>query len=236
MEVTEDSIWNREISLLQPKHGYRFAIDSVLLAHFLNSTPEDDVLEIGAGTGVVGILLSRLKGFRSLTAIEIQEELADLCRKNYDRNRVHPAHVYEADVKALDHLLPDARFDLIFSNPPYRKTGTGRLNPNLQKRIARHEVLLTLPELFDCAMKSLKPSGRLSLVLPVFRENDLQHLVQAGSWHWQDRRYVHSFSGEPPVFMLSTFAREKVACRKTHPLIIYNAPGVYTQEVKRMLG
>ena len=233
MQYTEDSIWGREIRIRQPLRGYRFALDALLLAHFIRTIDQEHLLEIGAGSGVITVLVSAMHSVGSVVAVEIQKELAELCEQNFAANRVSDARVLNEDVRKLD--LPAESFDLIFTNPPYRKTGTGKLNPSQQKAIARHELSLTLKELFDCAQKLLKPSGRLSVILPYFREKDFHaetNLLKMSVWEW---KYVHSFVNEPPAFFLVTVGKMQVET-KTHPsLVIYSKPGEYTPEMKGLL-
>lgn len=235
-QFTLDSIWNDEtIKIRQPVHGYRFALDAVLLAHFLKISKEEEGLEIGSGSGVITILLSRLQTFKNIMAVEIQPSLAALSAENFRLNSISNVQVLEIDIHDLKTVLPDQRFDLIFSNPPYRKPGTGKLNPSGQKAIARHEVKMKLEDVFICTKTFLKPNGRLSMILPDFRETDFLHLAERYHLHCIEKRYVHSFKEEKPAFFLASlsFAQTKLI---QHPsLVIYDSPGVYTSDVQRML-
>jgi tRNA1(Val) A37 N6-methylase TrmN6 len=233
---TLDSIWNEEkIKILQPKHGYRFALDAVLLAHFLKMKPQEEALEIGSGSGVITILLSRLLKFKRVVAVELQHSLAELAKKNFKLNSLTNVQVLEANVKDVRMFLYPNSFDLIFSNPPYRKVGAGKLNPSHQKAMARHELKMTLEDLILCAVQFLKTEGRISMILPAFREADLTLLVQHYKLHWRERRYVHSFAGEPPAFILATFSKLEGKFVEHPGLIIYDTPGTYSVEVQRML-
>src|SRR5688572_24758874 len=98
MQYTEDSICRPDIRIRQPKTGYRFALDSVLLARFIRTNPEDRLLEVGAGTGVVTALVAAWNCFASVTAVEIQFELAEFCRTNFLINNVRNATVLNDDV------------------------------------------------------------------------------------------------------------------------------------------
>ncbi|MCI0415250.1 methyltransferase [bacterium] len=235
MQYTEDSIWRTDIRVLQPEKGYRFALDAVLLAHFVKSGPEDQLLEIGAGCGVVTILMSKLNRFRSVKAIEIQKELAELCRKNFEFNEIEQAEVHEADMRDLSEILPEASFDGIYSNPPYRRAGSGRLNPSSQKAIARHEIKMKLKDLFECAKILLKPAGRLTVILPAFRESDFDKLTSAFHFHPHERKYVHSFADAHPVFFLATVGKSSTGFTEHPPLVIYETPGLYTSELQSLL-
>jgi tRNA1Val (adenine37-N6)-methyltransferase len=233
--LTLDSIWNDKIKILQPARGYRFALDAVLLAHFLRIGEEEQGLEIGTGCGIITILLSQLQQFHNILMVEVQPELAKLAMENLRANSVANVRVLELDIKNLTDAIPDSRFDLIFANPPYRKSGTGKLNPSGQKAIARHEIKMELEDLFVCTKRFLKPEGRLSVILPDFRESDFSRLADRYHLHWMEKRYVHSFRQEPPSFFLATLSAAPVDLIHHPPLIIYDSPGNYTPEVQRLL-
>lgn len=230
-DYTIDSIWSPQIRIKQPARGYRFALDAVLLAHFLSCGESDDVLEVGCGAGVVAVLLSHLRKFRRLTCVEIQPELAELARFNLRENGVSRAEILSADIREVSGM----HVDLLYSNPPYRKAGAGRLNPQEQKAIARHEIRMTLQDLFAAAQRLLKPNGRLTTILPDFREQEFCSLAATHGFCFRDLQYVHSFAPEPPAFFLSTLSREAGPLRERPPLTIYDAPGVYTPEARALL-
>lgn len=231
-----DSIWNDEkVKILQPKRGYRFALDAVLLAHFLKIEPQEEALEIGSGSGIITVLLSRLKPFKKVVAVEVQHSLAELSKTNFALNSISNAEVLEADIKDLKSILQPNSFDVVFSNPPYRRAGTGRLNPSQQKAIARHELKMTLEDLVLCAVQFLKKDGRFSFILPGFRESDITRLAKLHRFHWRERRYVHSFANDPPAFLLATLSRNPGNCVDHAALLIYDSPGTYSAEIQRML-
>jgi tRNA1(Val) A37 N6-methylase TrmN6 len=233
---SEDSIFRKDLRILQPAKGYRFTVDSVLLAHFIRTEAPEEILEVGAGSGIVTILLSALQKFQSVVAVEIQSELADLCRANFESNRISRAKVYEADIKKLTLCLAPHSFDLIYSNPPYRKSGSGKLNPSTQKAIARHELRMKLEDLFVCAQTLLKPEGRLTTILPTFREKDFKHLTDKFEMHLCTRQYIHSFREKPPVFFLATVSRKAFPFQEHQPLVIYKERGKYTDEMNSLLN
>jgi tRNA1Val (adenine37-N6)-methyltransferase len=234
MQYTEDSIWSKEIRVLQPMKGYRFALDAVLLAHFVKTKPDDRLLEIGAGSGVVTILISKLNRFHSVEAIEIQTELADLCRKNFELNEIH-GQIHETDLKDLSKIFSVASFDQIYSNPPYRKARSGRVNPSTQKAIARHEIKMKMEDLFDCVNIFLNGTGRLTVILPVFRESDFLELTSHYQFHRQQWKYVHSFADAQPAFFLATVGKSPAQFVEHPRLVIYETQGKYTREMQSLL-
>lgn len=232
-EFTIDSIRSSRIRILQSKRGYRFGLDAVLLAHFLKLRPQEEAMEVGAGNGIIPVLLSFLQQFRRITAIELQHELAALARKNLELNGIENVVVLETDLHDLE--FPSNSFDLIFSNPPYRKLGHGKLNPSQQKAVARHEIRMKLEDLFACAGRFLKPEGRLSVILPDFRENDFVKLALRHRFVWRERRYVHSFADRPPAFFLATLNRVAGTFLEHPKLVVYESPGLYTAEMEKLL-
>ncbi len=172
-----DSIWDASLKIQQSRTGYRFALDAVLLAHFLPIENDETALEIGCGNGVIPILISRLKKYQKIVAVEIQSQLADLARANVEQNHAEHIEIIHADAMQLRKIFSANSFDLLYSNPPYRKLGTGKLNPSREKAIARHEIHLKLEDLISVADYFLKPQGRLSVILPAFREKDWMELL-----------------------------------------------------------
>ena len=230
-----DSIWDTSLKIQQSRRGYRFALDAVLLAHFLRMENGETALEIGCGNGVIPILLSRLKKYRKIVAVEIQSELADLARANVQRNHAEHIEIIHADATQLHEILSANSFDLLYSNPPYRKLGTGKLNPSREKSIARHEIHLKLEDLISVADNFLKPEGRLSVILPTFRENDWMQLLSKQEYFLIERQYVHSFRNQEAAFVLTTAGRTAATLSEIEPLVIYEKRGEYTVQMAKLL-
>ena len=230
-----DSIWDPTIKIQQSRKGYRFAIDSVLLAHFLRLNADEEALEIGCGNGIILVLLSHLQKYKRLIGVEIQNELAELARLNIKNNHAERVEIIEADALELSERLQKNSFHLLYSNPPYRKFGTGRLNPSAEKAIARHEVRFKLNDLLNLAEEFLIDRGRLSVILPSFREEDWMELLVAAQYSVQTRQYVYSFPDTPPAFVLLNVVKHESTIDEMRPLTIYTEPGKYTHEMSALL-
>lgn len=230
-EYTVDSIWSPRIRIRQPARGYRFALDAVLLAHFLRCSENDRVLEVGCGSGVIAVMLSHLQKFRSLVCVEIQPDLAQFARENLAENGVANAEVLESDIREVVGM----QVDLLYSNPPYRKAGAGRLNPQEQKAIARHEIRMRLEDLFAAAGRLLAPAGRFTVILPEFRRADFRALATQHDYHFHELRFVHSTASEPPAFFLATISATAGSFEEHPRLVIYKSPGKYTSEMEDLL-
>src|SRR5271170_6536355 len=98
-DETRDSILDGSITLIQPSHGYRFSIDAVLLARFVRASTRDRVLDLGAGCGVVSIMIAALYRPREIIALEIQPTLADMIARNIAINKLESVTAIGADLR-----------------------------------------------------------------------------------------------------------------------------------------
>lgn len=96
---TRDSILDGSITLIQPKHGYRFSIEAILLGRFARANMRDHVLELGAGCGVLSIMIAALYRPREVVAIEIQPPLAEMIARNAAINALKSITAINADLR-----------------------------------------------------------------------------------------------------------------------------------------
>src|SRR4030066_1087938 len=156
------------IRIHQPEKGYRFSIDSVLLADFAARDRGGSALDLGTGSGVVLLLLAaRCRRLRQGVGVEIQPALWEFACRNIEENGFggRLSAVLGDFREDLPGLAPRS-FDLVVSNPPYRKIGEGRRNPDPRKEIARHEVACTMADVYAAAGRCLSPRGRFAIVCP----------------------------------------------------------------------
>ncbi|MCS6913157.1 MAG: methyltransferase [Myxococcales bacterium] len=199
-ELTDDEILRGRLALLQPRHGYRFSLDPLLLAHFVGPPPYGQVADLGAGVGVLGLLLARNDPAARVTLVELQARLARLCRDNAVRNGLaERTQVIEGDLldRAIQRQLPGAAFDLVVSCPPYYPLGWGGINPDTEEAVARHELRLALPALVRAARRLVGFHGRVALVYPSSRLTELLAQLAAVNLNPQRLRLVHPRPGEP---------------------------------------
>ncbi|MBS7811356.1 methyltransferase [Roseococcus sp. XZZS9] len=161
-DLTEDALLGGRVRLLQPRHGFRAAIDPVLLAAFVPARAGESVLEFGAGTGAAFLCLAaRLPGI-AVTAVERDPELAALAERNAGLNGVD-ARILAGDCRALPALPP---MHHALSNPPYWSAGTA--SPDAGRRQAAHEDA-PLSAWIAALARPVRHKGTVSLVLPAAR-------------------------------------------------------------------
>jgi len=225
------------LRIRQPDRGYRFSIDSVLLAGFAAPHCRGDVLDLGTGCGVLLLLLSRLApGMRSGTGIEIQGELCAFGVGNFRENGLERRlRVAEGDFRQDVPGVPRGGFDLVVANPPFGRMGRGRRNPDPVKEAARHEVSSTLQELFAAAGRHLGPGGRFALVLPRERLQEILSCARREGMACETLRCVHARKDAPPSRVLALMNRGAGGVPTgMPPLFLHEGEGKYCPEVERI--
>ena len=167
-----DAFMDGRLRLVQSRTGYRFSIDAILLSQFVTIKQGDGLIDLGTGCGIIPLLLLLTKPVRHALGLEIQPELADQAVRNAKYNGFFDKmEIIIGDIKHPP--LGDSSADVVVCNPPYRKKDDGRINPDPQRAIARHEILVSLDDILRTARRLLRPKGRLSMIYPVVRLADL---------------------------------------------------------------
>ncbi len=233
-DLSLDSICG--VRLYQRRNGYRFSMDSVLLAGFAVLTRRmKRVVDLGAGSGVVGLILAKRYPWTEVLLVEIQEGLLDLAAKNVGLNGLQRrARVLRADMSSPPRDLAEG-FDAVVSNPPFRRPGTGRISPSDEKALARHEVRLTLTDFARTTSMLLKNKGRLFLVYHPFR---LAEAIQAMREHRLEPRrlrFVHPDAGSGASMVLVEAVKDGgVELKVEPPLFIRGRDGTFTEEMEAL--
>lgn len=215
----------------QPANGYRFSMDSVLLAAFapLAAGP---VCDLGAGCGVLAVLLAARGPAGPFTAVEIDPDLAECCRRNFAEAGLAGA-VLEGDLAAAAAELPAGGFDLLLCNPPFFAPGSGRLPPQPGRARARHGLALDDGDLFAAAARLLPKGGRLALCWPPARLADAFCGLRAARLEPKRLRLVHGRAGRPGRLALIEAARDGgTQLELEPPLLAYRDGQEYSDEVK----
>lgn len=147
---------------MQPRQGYRFSIDSVLLAAF-TTLKTGPTLDLGAGSGIITRLLARRGHAGPFVAVEINPQAAQCCAHNLAGIN---ANVLLHDVREPHAQLKAQAFKLVVCNPPFGQPERGRVSHQPDKAQARHQVSFTLSDLWRAAGRLLALKGRLAFCLP----------------------------------------------------------------------
>ena len=230
-DETLDSFYRGRILVLQKREGYRFSVDAPLLADFIQTKVSDEVLELGAGNGIISLLLS-IKPFKHITAVEIQDSLADIARRNVKLNNLEgKVSIIQEDLRPY---LPQKKFDVIFSNPPYIRKGEGHLSFSEEKSIAKHELKCDIFDIMHKTGELLKSEGRAYFVFLTKRKKDLLQAVEMNRLKIKSLRFVCARKDSPPNLFLAECRFSSKRKSLLPPFILYDEEGNYTPEAEEI--
>lgn len=239
-QTTYDNISMRGagvVQITQPVTGHRFTLDSILLADFCRIKPKDRVLEPGAGTGVISLLLAKKHPRASFTAIEIQSSLADLLEQNVSANSLDGRIIVLAqNLQRLKKTLAPGSQSVIVANPPYTKEGTGRTSPHAVRHIARHDRTASLEAWLDLQI-FLRNKGRYCMVFSAARMAELIAALKKRALEPKRLRLAHPYQDKPASLLLVEAVKNGGAGLEVlPPLFVHNSGGGYTEELKQIYG
>lgn len=210
---------NDDIELIQNTDGLTFGTDALLLAGYVNGRYKSAV-ELGGGTGIISMLLLARDKAEEVTCIEIQEEFAELIGRNAEHNGL--ANRLTAVCSDVRDFRPERECELVFTNPPYMKTTSGKSNLDDKKNIARHEVAGTIYDFSRAGSKMLKYGGTFAVVYRPDRLIDLIDALRSASLEPKRMTYVHAnASSEPSMVLIEAKKGGKCGLKLTKPLLIY---------------
>jgi len=163
-----DPFMDGRLRLIQSKDGYRFSIDAVFLSEFVTIKPGDVVVDLGTGCGVIPLILLLTKPVGYAFGLEVQKELAHQAARNTVINGFKDKMaVILGDLKHLS--ISNRSADVVICNPPYRKVKSGRINPDMRRAIAKHELMASVDDILHAARDILREKGRLAMIYPAER-------------------------------------------------------------------
>jgi tRNA1Val (adenine37-N6)-methyltransferase len=222
---TLDTFFNGKLQIIQKKRGYRFSVDAILLSQFVRIQKNERVIDLGTGCGILPLLLSYTAKAHSFVGVEIQKGLADCAKRNVVLNHLEDRiSILKQDFRELRGTFPSGSFDVALSNPPYRKYRTGRINPSMEKAIARHEIKGTLEDLISITSYLLPPKGRFTMIFPASRTVDLFVALRDERLEPKRLQFVHPRTGNEAEFILIESIKTSGAELKImDPLILHES-------------
>lgn len=219
--------------IIQDPGRFCFGVDAVILSGFARVKRGENALDLGTGTGVIPVLLAAKTEGRHFTGLEIQPESAEMAARSVRLNELEErVSIVQGDIKEAAGIFGGSTFDVVVSNPPYMNSGGGLVNLGEAKAIARHEILCTLEDVAAAAGKILRPKGRFYMIHRPHRLTDILTVLRQYKLEPKRVRFVHPYVDKPPTMVLVEAGRGGRPMVKVEaPLVIYRAPGEYTEEI-----
>jgi len=234
MDTTCDGLLDKRVTIEQPKDGYRVAVDTVLLAAAVPAKAGQTAFDLGCGVGGTMLCLAtRIPGI-SITGIEIQKELAELCAVNIARNKFAMLDVRCADATSLPDDLVSI-FDHALINPPYHDEARHDISAIAQKRMANTEREGDLVRWITSAAKALKPSGLLTLIHRADRQAEIEALLGVAFGAFEVLPILPKAGAAPRRVIMRAHKGGKDAVQLCRNLVLHQADGRYTQEAEAVL-
>ncbi|MCL2676446.1 MAG: tRNA1(Val) (adenine(37)-N6)-methyltransferase [Streptococcaceae bacterium] len=233
-----DEIASSGVQIIQSKEVFSFSIDAILLARFPRLPQKGLIVDMCAGNGAVGLFVSS-RTTANITAIEIQERLAEMMQRSIELNGLEDQmNVITDDLKhALNHLTTSST-DLILCNPPYFKIDNAESHTNDSEHytLARHELTTNLDEIFDTAKKLLKTNGHIAMVHRPERFLEIVDKMRANNLVPKWIQFVYPKADQPANILLIDAIKDGNAGGEVFlpPLIVHNADGTYTDQVNEI--
>jgi len=238
--VTQDTLFDGRLKCLQSKDGYRFSIDSVILAHFIVPAKDDVILDLGTGCGVIPLIIGFRWGkiLKSITGLELQDSLVDLARKNIDINGYDTfCRIIAGDVKSFSQHMDRESFTKVICNPPFYQHGTGRINRNKEVLLARHQISATLEDFVSAAAAAVKNRGFTYFVYPAERLAELFILTNKYKLEPKQIMLVYSYphpGKNAELVLLKCLKNGGVGVEIIPPLYVFDEKnGEYSADMER---
>ncbi len=232
-----DDLEYKGLKIIQNKEGFCFGIDSVLLSDFAKNIKKDSVVvDIGTGTGIISILLSKKAEIKKIYGIEIQEEVADMAKRSVKLNDLQDKiQIINKNIKNIFEEIEPNKIDAIVTNPPYMKLNTGAKNEEIKKLISRHEVECNLEDIIKISYKLLKSKGEFYMVHRAERIVDILYNLRKYKLEPKEIRFIHSKVGKEPNLVLIKAVKDAGEHLIIDtPLVVYNNDGTYTDEILKI--
>ena len=233
-----DDLERNGYKIIQNKEKFCFGMDAVLLSGFAKVYREDQVLDLGTGTGIIPILLEAKTEGKYFKALEIQKESADMAKRSVQLNHLEEKiEIICGDIKEACVLFGKSVFDVVTSNPPYINDQHGLKNPDIPKAVARHEVLCSLEDVVSQAAMVLKPNGRFYMVHRPHRLIEIINVLTKYKLEPKRMKFVHPYiDREANMVLIEAVRGGKSMVKLEPPIVVFKEKDIYSDEIREIYG
>ena len=237
MEVINDLLNYNGFKVYQNTSWFSFSLDSVLLANFVNIKKNtNNIIDFCSGNAPIPLILST-KINNNIIGVEIQKEVYDLAKKSIKINDLDSRiEMLNMDIKQLVNIYETDTFDLITCNPPFFKVTEGsKINDNIIKSVARHEIKINLDDIFSISRKLLRNNGSICMVHRTDRLIDIITAMKNNNIEPKRIRLVYpKVNSESNIVLIEGVKNGNPGLKILPPLYVHDDNGEYLDEVKNM--
>lgn len=229
-----DDLEFKNLKIIQDTNGFCFGIDSVLLSDYAKNIKKGSkVIDLGTGTGIISILLCGKTELSKIVGVEIQKEVYQMAQKSIKLNHLeNKFEIINQNITDLKDIYSRASFDVVVTNPPYKKENTGLKNEEEKKIISRHEVKATLEDFMQISSYLLKDKGEFYMVHRPERLVDIMSIMRQNKIEPKNIRFVCPNTQKAPNLVLIKGIKLGNPFLKVEKnLYVYNENGKYTEEI-----
>lgn len=225
------------LKIIQNKNGFCFGIDSVLLTDFSKTIKTgSNVIDLGTGTGILPILLSSKTKETKFTGIEIQNDVAGMAQRSIKLNNLeNRIEILNLNILDLKQRYKKGNFDVVITNPPYKKLNSGVINEQKNKIISRHEITASLEDFIEIASYLLKDLGEFYMVHRPDRLVDIFTIMRNKKIEPKKIRFVFPNKNKKSnLILIKGIKNAKPFLQYENNLYIYDEKENYTEEILKI--
>ncbi|MTI96824.1 MAG: tRNA1(Val) (adenine(37)-N6)-methyltransferase [Firmicutes bacterium] len=216
------------LRIIQRRDVFAFSSDAVLLANFVSLFRGERVIDLGTGTGVIPLLISKRRPLRQIVALEIQAQLVEMCRRSVAFNGLNTLiDVVHADLREVRDSIPPESFNVVTANPPYMPADTGSVNKNQAIAVARHELFCKLEDVIKAAAWLVMYGGKFAMVHRPQRLADICGLMLTHRLQPKRMQLIHPRAGrEAEMVLIEAEKGARPGLRVLAPLFLNGSESV----------
>jgi tRNA1Val (adenine37-N6)-methyltransferase len=225
VDETLDHLHDLELTIVQPRSGYRFSLDPLLLCDFAPGG-KPGILDLGCGCGIIALVMARKNLQATVVALEVSPRMAAIAARNVMGNNLSGRITVAAtDILQVTKKYRADSFELVMGNPPYRRQGEGKISPKEGRDIARHESSATLADFLAIAKKMVKPGGSICFIYHPERLAELLAVALQLKLSPSRLQMVHGdFSLPARMFMIELLKGKRSSLEVLPPISVRESP------------
>lgn len=232
-----DDLEFKNLKIIQNKNGFCFGIDSVLLTDFAKEIRKgSNIIDLGTGTGIIPILLSGKTENTNFIGVEIQKDVSDMANRSIKMNNLeNRIKILNMNILDLKQKYKKGEFDVVITNPPYKKKGTGLINENETEIISRHEITASLEDFIEIASFLLKDWGEFYMVHRPDRLVDIFNIMREKKLEPKKIKFVYPNKNKKTnLVLIKGIKNGNPNLEYENNLYVYNNDGNYTDDILKI--